>query len=261
MPTEREQISDGNDQGNSNSVTKQVGTLILDPDVLFALQNLKEIGKGMRLNTAAAQNGDKSTSASRSAFTPFNIKREPDDQKQPSFGNLPTFSSPQQRISRGLTSPPGPGRVFGAFKRHSVDTFSGQSGKKKKPNTTPGRNSMSSPAATPGRMFENVEGNLVLAECKCKLADTGDMFLRKKKTTAANASVLFQSIKERGKEVVVFDDGPQSFYKIMTYYARGLEMVPEDMRFRTLKEQLFDFVMENMKYTQVRELIFNFRFL
>ena len=151
--------------------------------------------------------------------------------------------------------------MFGAFKRHSVDTFSGHSGKKKKPNTTPGRSGLSSPAVTPGKMFENVEGNLALAECKCKLADAGDMFLRKKKMTAANASVLFQSIKERGKEVVVFDDGPQSFYKIMSYYARGLEMVPKDMRFRTLKEQLFDFVMENMKYTQVRELIFNFRFL
>ena len=39
MANVREQISDGNDQGNSNSVTNQVGTLILDPDVLFALSN------------------------------------------------------------------------------------------------------------------------------------------------------------------------------------------------------------------------------
>ena len=268
----------GTVERNSNSVSSKVGKLIVDPDVLFALQNLKEVGKCMRLNAAGLnttvptmpQNANNSTSASAPGFNAasVNIKTEPDDQNRnshpfgnqsqvgsSSFGKLPNFSSlPQQTTPRTLTSPPGPGRVFGSFKRHSVDSFSGNSGKKRKPNT-PGRNAFSSPAGTPARICENVEANLALAESKCKLADAGDVFLKKKKTTPANTSVLFQAISERGKEVVVFDDHPQSFYKIMAFYAKGYEMVPEDTRFRTLKENLFDFVMENMKFTQVRELI------
>ena len=271
----------GTVERNSNSVSSKVGKLIVDPDVLFALRNLKEVGKCMRLNAAGLnttvptmpQNANNYTEPGFKAAS-VNIKTEPpDDQNRnsypfgnqsqvglvnsgsSSFGKLPNFSSlPQQTNSRTLTSPPGPGRVFGSFKRHSVDSFSGNSAKKRKPNT-PGRNAFSSPAGTPARICENVEANLALAESKCKLADAGDVFLKKKKTTPANTSVLFQAISERGKEVVVFDDHPQSFYKIMAFYAKGYEMVPEDTRFRTLKENLFDFVMENMKFTQVRELI------
>ena len=260
------------DKGNSE-VINQVGALIVDGDVLFALKNLKEIGQAMRGGTAGGQN------VSRNLFSPNNsnvtIKTEfgetsENQQLIPqtlstanrsvggigAFGTLPTFGSPPaQRHSRGLTSPPGPGRVFGNFKRHSVDTFSSQSGKKRRPNPTPGRPSVGSLAGTPGRSVDNVEANLALAEAKCKIADAGDIFLKKKKTTAGNTSVLFSAIKERGKEVMMFDDGPQSFYRIMAFYARGREMVPEDTRHGRLKEELFDFVMENLKYTQVREVL------
>ena len=265
------------DKGNSE-VINQVGALIVDGDVLFALKNLKEIGQAMRGGMAGGQNGEKPT-VSRNLFSPNNsnvtIKTEPGETSENqqlipqtlstanrsvggigAFGTLPTLGSPPaQRLSRGLTSPPGPARVFGNFKRHSVDTFSGQSGKKKRPNPTPGRPSVGSPAATPGRSVDNVEANLALAEAKCKIADASDIFLKKKKTTAGNTSVLFSAIKERGKEVVMFDDGPQSFYRIMAFYARGLEMVPEDTHHGRLKDDLFDFMMENLKYTQVREVL------
>ena len=92
---------------------------------------------------------------------------------------------------------------------------------------------------------------LALSEEKCKLSDTGDLFLKKKKTAPSTSSALFKAIRDRGKEVVVFETDSQSFYRIMAYYAPHLSVVPENERHVTLKEDLFDFVMENRKYTQV----------
>ena len=92
----------------------------------------------------------------------------------------------QQSMGRGFQSPPGPGRLFMNLKRHSEDTFVGsQSAKKRRTssvNTTPNRGKVGgSPTSTPQRMSNSIDTLVAQADVKCKVADLGDTFLKKKK--------------------------------------------------------------------------------
>ena len=95
------------------------------------------------------------------------------------------------------------------------------------------------------------------APAKCKLADAGDIFLKKKKTTQSNTKLVFDAVRSRHRDIIDFEETEQSFYKIMSHFVKGMNFVPEDVRHVKLKENLFQFVMENTKYTQVK-LIFKF---
>ena len=181
------------------------------------------------------------------------IKTEPQESFVPGVAPLdnPEHNNVTMLISsNNFQSPPGHGRVFRGFKRHSQQTFAqGQSGKKKR---TPNRsNAADNPSTMPLRTLLSADAFLQLSEEKCKRSETGDLFLKKKKTTASTSSALFKAIQERGKEVVVFESESQSFYRIMAYYSQHIDLVPENERHHALKEQLFDFIMENRKYTQV----------
>ena len=67
------------------------------------------------------------------------------------------------------------------------------------------------------------------AEAKGKAAIAADNFICKKKITDRNRSNLFDSVTKKNRDVIQFEDGPQSFYRIITYYAQDLNFMPEDV--------------------------------
>ena len=79
-----------------------------------------------------------------------------------------------------------------------------------------------------------------------------DTFIRKKKLTNNNRMAIFDAVLKKNRAVIQFDEGPQSFYKIMTHYAPNLNFVPEDVKHKELQQQLFGFIMENNKYMKVK---------
>ena len=126
-------------------------------------------------------------------------------------------------------------------------------------NTTPNRGKVGgSPTSTPQRMSNSIYTLVAQADVKCKVADLGDTFLKKKKTTPSSSAALYQKVKARGLDVYKFEpDAPQSFYKIMAHYAEWLDHIPLERRHITLIDDLFDFIFENRKYTQVKLLPFS----
>ena len=109
-----------------------------------------------------------------------------------------------------------------------------------------------SPASTPNREASSIEACKAVAETKSKCAETGEAFIRKKKMTPANNVKLFEAVKAHKRDSIDYNEGVDSFYKIMTYYAEAwYGMVPEDVRHLKLKENLFNFIMKNSEYTQV----------
>ena len=233
----------------------ELGSLLSDADVLYALRSLKKIGSVMRANTLKPSNNTSKSVASRTLFSPIGravIKAEPSENYVAGIAPLDHHEDNIHPViaSRYTVQSPLSNVVFRGFKRHSQETFAqGQSGKKKR--TPRSQNCAPSPSLVSQRSTLSLDAHLALSEEKCKLSDTGDLFLKKKKTAPSTSSALFKAIRDRGKEVVVFETDSQSFYRIMAYYAPHLSVVPENERHVTLKEDLFDFVMENRKYTQV----------
>ena len=66
-------------------------------------------------------------------------------------------------------------------------------------------------------------------EAKGKAAIATDKFIRKKKIRDRNHLNLFDSVAKKNRDVIQFEDGPQSFYWIITYYAQDLNFVLEDV--------------------------------
>ena len=105
--------------------------------------------------------------------------------------------------------------------------------------------------STPSRQTPGVEHCTSHAEAKCKASDLGNAFLKSKKLTKSNSTTIYNAIKEKDRDVVEFECGTESFYKIMTHYFPALSMTPEDVRYKELKKNLFTFVMSRTEYTQV----------
>ena len=84
-----------------------------------------------------------------------------------------------------------------------------------------------------------------------KTAELGATFIKNKKITANNVSVIYDSVSQHGREIVEYNEEVQSFYRIMTHYVPMLGMIPEDQRYIELKRNLFEFVMKNTEYTKV----------
>ena len=66
-----------------------------------------------------------------------------------------------------------------------------------------------------------------------------------------NKSVLIEVVSKRNRDIIAFDDSPQSFYRIMTFYSTDLNFVPDNIKHKELQKRLFTFIMKNVEYTQV----------
>ena len=231
----------------------ELGSLIMDEDVHFALRNLKELGIQMR----------------KSRRTLFEQEKEEGDQSVFS-GSLATVNSPvlgtlqikqendvqnrvQTRSTSILRSPPL--QLFQGMKRHSEETFAGtmSASKRKKNGNTPSHSR--TPASTPNRIAASTDQCASQSEIKCKKADQGNTFLQTKKITKSNNSAIFKSVHDKQRDIVEFTCSDDYFYKIMTFYYPALSMMPEDVRFKELKKLLFTFIIKNYDYTQVKSVL------
>ena len=108
----------------------EIGALVVDEDVLYALRNLKDLGKNMWqsgvLYDSNVSNSCQQSRCGRSLFTDFgcgdNNGVQPVDVTTPISGNASTIKQ-ESHESQMFNSPPAPGRVFGGMKRLSSDTF------------------------------------------------------------------------------------------------------------------------------------------
>ena len=245
---------------------QQVGGLVMDPDVLHALRNLKELGRSMR----CAKGGDETVSqANNSGILSVGVgvsvnpngqcPRELFPEKSPSLNNSQLATEIKQentsdqnslRSNSALVSPPPPGRMFPGLKRQTSETFNESISAKKK-RGTPARKNIISPVTSPLRSPSSVDECISKADTVCKLADLGNVFLKKKKITATNSQAIVDAVNQYSRTIVEFNVQDQSFMKIMTYYFPSLSHLPEDVRHMELKKQLFEFTMKNIEYTKV----------
>ena len=225
---------------------EEIGSLLSDDDVLFALRNLKQIGSLMRKRKRTLFEVDqgKSNAEDPLAMSPPTI---PVHEIKTEDGH-----SPSGRVTRsnsalaGVKSPPA--KVFQGMKRlNETALASSLTVKRRRTGSTPSRPKNS----TPSRQTPGVEHCTSHAEAKCKASDLGNAFLKSKKLTKSSSTTIYNAIKEKGRDVVEFECGTESFYKIMTHYFPALSMTPEDVRYKELKKNLFTFVMSRTEYMQV----------
>ena len=225
---------------------REVGSLIMDEDVLFALRSLKEVGKEMRKSKRSLferdeENGQKlnlnNVQATSSPYLGLvSIKQENNDEQSPT-NNAFQPKSP-------------PAKIFCGMKRHTEDSFitSGSASKRRK-GMTPGSNM--TPLTSPNRSKQNPNTGADQATSKCKTVDAGNVFIKKKKITQSGKQAVFSAVKKHGREIIEFTEEKESFYKILSFYVPALNMTPEDMHVSQLKKDLFAFIHKNYEYTQV----------
>ena len=229
------------DDVDADNALAEIGALICDPDVLFALRNLKSIGQSMQ----------QSQTGSRTAHRQFQVPNP--NRKTCLFQDDDTVRGMKQEEAENeklFSSPPQSSKKFIGMKRHTSQSFmdAGSAKRKKTSSGTPVRGSMvGSPSSTPYRP----EICIAQADYKAKNTAQCDTFLKRKKVTSANKAAVFQHIKDKELEIIEYDTQPLSFYRIMTQYIGGLGMIPEDVRHKQVKEKLFTFVMQNVHYTKV----------
>ena len=241
---------------------KEVGTLLVDPDVVYALHNIQELGCAMRTqkeqqpasskNTALDNRNDNiepptGNSSARNLFPPKDIL--PLSQIKVETSEV---ASADDGTGVPLCSPPVGGKMFPGRKRHTQESVTDIVSSKKKRTGTPGRTSSTTPVGSPNRPTSSTENWIAQADARAKSADFGNTFLKKKKLTQANIAAVYNTISQHKREIVEYEETTQSFYKIMTHYFPNLAMIPEDVRHLELKRQLFTFAMKNIEYTKVK---------
>ena len=225
---------------------EEIGSLLSDDNVLFALRNLKQIGSSMRKSKRTLFEGDqgKSNAEDALAMSPPTI---PVHEIKTGDGHLPSGCITRSNSTlAGVKSPPA--KVFQGMKRlNETALASSLAVKRRRTGSTPSHPKNSTPShQTPG-----VEHCTSHAEAKCKASDLGNAFLKSKKLTKSNSTTIYNAITEKGRDVVEFECGTELFYKIMAHYFPALSMTPEDVRYKELKKNLFTFVMSRTEYTQV----------
>ena len=170
---------------------QEIGSLLSDDDVLFALRNLKDIGSSMRKSKRTLFESDhgKSNGEDPLAKSPPTI---PLHQIKTEDGH-----SPSGRVTRsnsalsGVKSPPA--KIFQGMKRvNETALASSLSAKRRKTGSTPSRPRNS----TPSRHTPGVDHCTSHAEAKCKASDLGNAFLKSKKLTKSNTTVVYNAITE-----------------------------------------------------------------
>ena len=242
---------------------KEIGTLLVDKDVLFVLRHLKEIGKVMQQKKDEDRNENKEHKAVRppqcvmpghslfrSMSSMFGAKTYEVD---PEDGDPVLQNIKKEKETTLFQSPLPTGRVFvSGWERLSSDAFTKVSSSKKS-KATPGRGSAFSstkPAVVDSELYESQ------ADVKSKSAISTQTFITRKKMTNNNKMHIFEVIKKKGRDIIAFKDVTQTFYCIMTHYYSGLEMVPENVWYKELQNRFCDFLMQNVAYTKVTHVIF-----
>ena len=238
--------------GQVESKLTELGALIVDDDALYALKNLKQMGQTMKQavqNDAEAFN-QSSSLRGRSLFRDVrsNVSGmvNPVDIMTPLDGT-PAFIKQESRSGISYASPPPAGRVLKCLSSEAfVENTS--SVKRKRTHSTP---AWSPSIGSPSHAKSLMQILQSQAEAKGKLALVVETFIRKKKLANSNCMTIYDSVVKRKCDVIQFDEGPQSFYRIMTHYTLDLNFMPDDVKHKDLQQQLFTFIMANVSYTKV----------
>ena len=224
----------------------QIGELIIDKDVLFALENFKKMGSTMkkRLDEIAKEKGNTGDLA-RTLFPPTNENDDESGEPSP-MDTLPIKKEPDQSFSS-----PKP-RLFDGLKRMSEESFC-ESGKKSRPRT-PMRTAINSPRS---QIQSPLDLYKAQSDLKSKTADQGNTFLKKKKITPANMKLIFDYMHSKKRDIIKFSVTKNSFYAIIAFYVDNLGLIPNDLKPGELKSRLYNFVMKNHEYTKVNISITN----
>ena len=246
---------------------KEVGTLLVDPDVVYTLENLQKLGHTMRMqekqqpgslesttidNGKNAEEGSASNLRSRNLFPPKDLL--PVSAIKQEHTDAVPLTDDGQSV---LCSPPVGGQMFPGRKRHTQETVTDIIASKRKCTGTPNSRASgnTTPVGSPNRATTSTKTWAAQADARSKSADVGNNFIKKKKLTQANVSSVYNAISKHKREIVEYEETIQSFYKIMAHYLPNLAMIPEDVRHLELKRQLFTFAMKNIEYMKVKFLI------
>ena len=173
----------------------ELGVLIMDEDVHYALWNLKELGMEMRKSRRSLFEQDRKntdnivfssngSTVNSPVLGTVQIKQEKDVQ-----------NGIQTRSSTALCSPLA--QLFQGMKHHNEETFAGMmsGAKRRKTGNTPSHSR--TPASTPNRILTSADECVSQAEIKCKKADQGNTFLHSKKVTKSNNAAIFKSVHDK----------------------------------------------------------------
>ena len=171
---------------------EEIGSLLSDDNVLFALRNLKQIGSSMRKRKRTLFEVDqgKSNAEDPLAMSPPTIQVheiKTEDGHSPS-GHITRSNS----ALAGVKSPPA--KVFQGMKRlNETALASSLTAKRRRTGSTPSRPKN----LTPSHQTPGVEHCTSHAEAKCKASDLGNAFLKSKKLTKSNSTTIYNAIKEK----------------------------------------------------------------
>ena len=225
----------------------EIVDLYLDPEVIFAMRKLKEIGKAMkgapqaagivnevtRLNQLKQENDEIKNGQSQQmqqpqqSFQPLNVKKEL------------TYEQDQQQRQRSL---------FPSAKKQNFEQFSDvMKAGKRKPAASPGRGG---PLSSPKSAKRNAPPpNLKsMAAMKMDIIAAGFDVLKKKKTVKVT-SAIWTEVESLGRCVKQPQD--TSFYPLMSNLFQEYEKLQETARGAQLKADLFDFIGSNVDYSRV----------
>ena len=246
----------------------QVGTLIVHPDIVYTLENLQKIGATMQkqqgqMPTQETTGGAVSSNVAVGTQRPRNLFPE----QSSNISNIMDIDKVASEIKQengsvpgkvsgdvvnpALTSPPPAARMFPGMKRHTLQSFIVVILTKKRKVSTPACKNIGSPIISLYQPTSSVAECIAKGDSICKLADVGNIFLKKKKITPTNSQAICDAVGQYNRNIVEFNESHQSFFKIMTYYYLAIGMIPEDVQYLELRRQLFDFAMKNTEYTKV----------
>ena len=126
------------------------------------------------------------------------------------IGGGPAKMKEESRQSLNFNSPPH--AAFSGMKCLSSDAFAEVTSSSKRKRTS----SRSPALGSSGHAQSSMEILQSQVESKGKLTLAAENFIQRKKITNNNKMMVFDAVMKRKRYVIDFDEGPQSFYRIMS---------------------------------------------
>ena len=223
----------------------EIVDLYLDPDVVFAMRKLKEIGKAMK--------GTPHPNVFANEVAHLNaLKREEMQDATPQSQQEHSFSSVTVKKELFEEQSPKPKSMFPSSRKTSFEQFADliKSGKRKV-SASPARGG---PLTSPKAAKKSAPVNLKsLTDTKMDIIASGVDVLKKKKT-AKVANAIWQEVENSGR--CVKEPPDTAFYPLMSALFPQYEKLQEKARGAQLKADLLDFIGSNVEYSRVSFQLF-----
>ena len=177
---------------------QEIGSLLSDDDVIFALRNLKQIGSSMRKSKRTLFEGDqgKSNAEDPLAMSPPTI---PVHEIKTEDGHSPSGCVTRSNSAlAGVKSPPA--KVFQGMKQlNETALASSLTAKRRRTGSTPSHPKNS----TPSRQMPGVEHCTSHAEAKCEASDLGNAFLKSVRNSQSQTAQQFTTLLQKKAEMLL----------------------------------------------------------